>query len=625
MCGFVAIVGKEGQRLSTETLVRMTQAIEHRGPDDFGYFEKEAVSFGFRRLSILDLSPLGHQPMTSQNGRYTIVFNGEIYNYRELRDELAGHGYSFRSSGDTEVLLAAFQHWGPACLGRLNGMWAFAIYDSHAKTVFGSRDRFGIKPLFFQESAKGFVFASEIKSVRVCDWYQTDVNLKVLAAYVQRTALDQTNETFFAGINQVMPGHAFSIDEAGHHKTWSYWQLNEEGASGLDRHNVVEDFANLFESSMSLHMRSDVPVGVNLSGGLDSTSIICAAARLREQQSSGQELLAFSYFDEAFDERQYVEATVRQTGAKICRLETSAQKLWQSLDGVMAFQDEPVHSMSAVVGNQLMGLAREHGVKVLLNGQGADETLAGYPNYFQDYWSSLLSQGRFVEAWKQVSGYADGHGRSTRELYGASLKRLLSSLLANFSAYQNAQIDRRRSSALNAEWLHPELRREEFSEPIVPSPNLKQSLRDSIIRTPLPLYLRVEDRNSMQHSIEARVPFLDFRMVEFAFNCHDSSLLDGPWNKKLLREAMSTKIPSVVAKRIDKMGFPTSFGDWLKTWLYDECNDLLQSANADVKKWVNHPLAVQRLKEHRDGKANHSQHLFGVIQVIKWHQSVSSS
>lgn len=369
-----------------------------------------------------------------------------------------------------------------------------------------------------------------------------------------------------------------------------------------------------------MHMRSDVPVGVNLSGGLDSTSIICAAARIQAREATGKELLAFSYFDEAFDESAFIAATVAQTGARICRLETSPEAMWGSLDEIVKFQDEPVHSMSAVVGNQLMGLARSHGVKVLLNGQGADESLAGYPNYFRDYWASLLSHSRFGRAWQEVGAYAQGHGQSGTRLFAAALKRQLASLLALTDLYRQAQLRRRQASALQAPWLHADLRRADFSATARAAPGLKESLKDSIERTPLPLYLRVEDRNSMQHSIEARVPFLDYRLVEFAFRCPDHELLSGPWNKHLLRRAMRGRIPDSVGTRLDKMGFPTSFDHWLRGWLYEEVRELLGDAKPTVGHWIDLPHALQRLEDHHLGRANYARPLFAVVQVIKWAQ-----
>src|SRR5439155_996159 len=408
MCGVAAVVMLDGCPAAAEIVSRMTKALAHRGPDDDGVHLSDSVALGFRRLSILDLTPSGHQPMSTRDGSVTIVFNGEIYNYIELRTELEARGRTFRSSGDTEVLFQAYCEWGAQCLPKLNGMWAFLVYDKHRQVIFGSRDRFGIKPLYRYQSAGAVLLASEMKAIRASGLYTSATNWRTAARYLLEDRLDDTTETFYEGIVQVGAGAAFELDLRGNYREWPFWSPDDIATSPTAE--PAEAFAELFEDAVRLHMRSDVPVGVSLSGGLDSTSIICASARIRAASGAKGDLQAFCYMAPEFDETDYIMATVRQTGAVLRRLETTAQGLWADFERMLWFQDEPVHAIAALVGYQLMKLAADHGLKVMLNGQGADETIGGYPNYFRNYWHTLLSTKQPPRAWKEIDAYVAGHG-----------------------------------------------------------------------------------------------------------------------------------------------------------------------------------------------------------------------
>jgi asparagine synthase (glutamine-hydrolysing) len=267
MCGIVAIASVNGARVDLDELDKMVAAIHHRGPNSSGIRDMNGVAFGFRRLSILDLSDVADQPMTSADGRFTIVFNGEIYNFIELRMELENFGYTFRSTGDTEVLLNAFIQWGWDCLPKLNGMWAFLIYDNHKRILFGSRDRFGIKPLFFHRCASHILFGSEIKAIRVNKRYQGDVNWNVATDFLIKRKLDCDERTFFTGIKKIGAGTAFEVDVDGRMRSWQYWTI--PSFCGSDSADPRAEYSSLFSDSVRLRLRSDVPLGVFLSGGLD--------------------------------------------------------------------------------------------------------------------------------------------------------------------------------------------------------------------------------------------------------------------------------------------------------------------------------------------------------------------
>lgn len=609
--------GIQGREADAVIVRNMADTIIHRGPDDEGYYVNGHVGFGFRRLSILDLSPNGHQPMTTADGRYTIVFNGEIYNYVELRRELVSKGHVFRSTGDTEVLLHAFQEWGAGCLDRLNGMWAFLVYDAVTGGLFGSRDRFGIKPLYRHQSGGVALFGSEIKAIRASGLYRGDINWKVAGDFLLAGRLDRSADSFYEDIRSVPPGAAFELRLDGQYREWRYWSL--DALPSLQAGDPAAAFAECFEDAVRLHMRSDVTVGVNLSGGLDSTSIICSSARLRSSEPAAGRLMAFCYQAPEFDESAYIADTLRQTGATIFNLETSPRALWDDLGGMLWYQDEPVHSMTAVIGYQLMRLAAQNGVKVILNGQGADETIGGYPNYFRDYWYTLLRTGRGPDAWRQIGEYARAHGGNRLRLFLAQLGHLVQTELRSIAAYRWTArwAKRRRLHAANSwfdgsllETLEPHDQEGEL--------DLASMLRRAVEISPLPLYLRVEDRNSMAHSVEVRLPFLDYRLVSLLFGLAPEWHLRGPWNKFVLREAMRGRIPESVRTRVDKMGFSHPARQWFANELNEPVFDILRSRGARERGIYNVEAILRDAERHRKGAINVASSLFNVAQFELW-------
>jgi len=622
MCGLVCLVAGRGEAANPSIVERMLAPIFHRGPNDEGLAFDREFGAGFRRLSILDLTPAGHQPMRSQDGRYTLVFNGEIYNFIELRRELMALGHRFESTGDAEVLLKSFAQWGSQCVERLNGMWAFLVFDHVTRTLFGSRDRFGIKPLYRYRHGQSHLFASEIKSILASGLHSGRVDMATCAGHLLEHRLDESPDTFFEGIEQLPPAHNFELSRDGRYRQWCYWTLDHETRdSGAD---APERFADLFEDVIGLQMRSDVPVGVSLSGGLDSTSIICAAARLRERDNAHGPLAAFSFMTPEFDESRYIEATLAQTGATMHRLQTTPQGLWNDLRRMLWFQDEPVHTITAAVGYQLMELAASHDVKVLLNGQGADETLAGYPSYFRDLWHTLLGRGDFAGAVDQVKRFAAAQGVPAMPLLTTSLRRLIKSYLWRIGAYRTRAHQRARVKALDNRWYRPDLKAALAVGSITPAIGLKPALADATARQPLPLFLRIEDRNSMAHSIEARVPFLDHRLVEFAFAQPEQQLMDAALNKWILRRAMSGRIPEVVRTRPDKMGFPTPISTWARGPLFQQLREAIGSAGTLARSVIDVDVVLDDLERHRRGEVDHGPGLFDVAQFCVWTDGLNS-
>jgi len=624
MCGFsVALRLGPGIADLGEVVERMTEVIRHRGPDDEGTFLSGPVAMGFRRLSILDLSPLGHQPMLSDEGQVVLVFNGEIYNYLELRSELLALGHRFKSTGDTEVLLHAYLQWGTDCVNKFNGMWAFVIYDRREGKLFGSRDRFGIKPLYRYRAADCWLFGSEIKAIRASGLCEDEINWPVAADYLINGRLDASAQTFYTEIEQVRPATAFEVDREGAYREWPYWRL--EDAPAVDPRDPAAAFAELFEDAMRLHMRSDVPVGVHLSGGLDSTSIICSSARWRAIQKAPGSLMAFCYQAQEFDESALIADTVRQTEATMFDLETSPQAVWDDLSCMLRFQDEPVHSVTPIIGYQLMRLTARHGLKVVLNGQGADETLAGYPSYFRDYWNTLLRDGRIGETWHEIGSYVAVHGGRQSGLLLRQLRHYLQGKLHKSDSYRRLASWNDRRSAHSDGWFSAGLSR------YLPARrsdggcgDLNESLSRSIRDEPLPLYLRVEDRNSMAHSVEARVPFLDYRLVSFAYRLPANWRMRGPWNKFLLREAMRGRIPEAVRARPAKLGFPVPLSKWLVGPLYEAFRERITSRQARERGIYNVDSIVRDLDRHRRGEVDVSANLFRVAQFEIWSELLRS-
>ena len=620
MCGLVVMLGLAGRQADAAILNRMAQSIAHRGPDDSGMYLHHQVGFGFRRLSILDLSPTGHQPMTSEDGQLVIVFNGEIYNYIELRDELRAAGYRFRSTSDTEVLLAAYRHWGPGCLARLNGMWAFVIHDRGRGVLFGARDRFGVKPLFVHRAKECWLLASEVKAILASGLYKRQTNWQVAADFLIHGRLDETPATFYAGIEQVPPGCAFELRLDGNWRQWTYWSL--AGLEPEPTAHVEEAFAELLEDAVRIRLRSDVPVGVCLSGGLDSTAIICAMARNREARdgAAAAPLLAFCYHDPAFDERAFIGDTLSQTSALLRRISLSPEEMWGSLAEVLWFHDEPIISGWPIAGFHLMKLASSNGVKVVLDGQGADEILAGYANYFHDYWYTLLRTAQGVRAWHEIQQYAAWHGVSGGHLFLRSVGRLVHHELRRFKPYRSLARNWGRRHLKHQRWFAPAL-----VERLVPSdtgyenPDLNVVLRRSVERTPLPQNLRVEDRNSMAHGVEARLPFMDYRLVSLAFRVPADRKMQGVGNKAVLRSSLRGRIPEAVRTRVEKMGFPTSLHTWLTGALAEPLRDILASRATRERGIYDVDEILSVLHNNHRIEPQAALRLFHVAEFELWH------
>lgn len=590
MCGITGLWNTDGWTLNANSVESATRLISHRGPDDEGYLWADTVSgrwqehdpgnlkadlaFGFRRLSILDLSSAGNQPMSFDNGRYWIVFNGEIYNYVELRDELKSKGYVFRSESDTEVILAAYAAWGEACLSRFNGMWAFALWDAQQHQLFCARDRFGIKPFYYTWQDRRFAFASEIKAVLALMTRSPSANPALIYDFLVNGWTDHTQETFFQDVSQLTPGH-YLLLKNGQLTSRCYWRLDPDFRVELPSDAAyAEQFLALFTDAVRLHLRSDVTVGTCLSGGLDSSSIVHIANHLLlhehalPQHLVGEHQKTFSacFEDARFDERPYIKQVLAMTGAEANLIFPSGSRLIDVLPKIVWHQDEPFGSTSLYAQWSVMERVAERGVKVLLDGQGADELLIGYPYYFNYFWGMLAQSRRWGTLFQEINSY--------RKKYPISLWLILLGIGKNFAPrglVRWARQFRHKGVNLGTLGISPDFAQqfsERFYTPSTWQGNLFEDyLYDNLVSYSLPALLRYEDRNSMAHSVEARVPFLDYRLAEFAVGLPLKQKLRSATTKVILRQAMQGILPEEVRQRRDKMGFVTPEKVWLKAEL----------------------------------------------------------
>lgn len=545
MCGICGIVNYTGITLKEKGLVnRMNECLFHRGPDDGGTFFDEKLGLGHRRLSILDLSERAHQPMCYRE-KYTIVFNGEIYNFIEIRSELIQRGYTFSSDSDTEVILAAYDCYGIDCLKLFNGMWAFALWDSAEKRLLLSRDRFGVKPLYYYKNDGYFLFASEIKALLCNERISREANDRIVYDFLEQGLADHTEETFFRNIYKLPAGTYMYVNCEG--KGTEYCRYHElEFSSKMVESNTVYQkiFKSLFFKSVQLRLRSDVPTGSCLSGGLDSSAIVCTVRKAAEK---GHEQHTFSFCAEekGLDEKEYMEEVVKQTGAVPHYVYGSGENLKELFEKLVFIQDEPFASTSILASYLVYREAGSAGVKVLLDGQGADELLCGYRKSRIYYVKGLLQEGYFFRALLELV-LSVSQIKTSFDIKDdlGKLKRILN---MDRKSEENRYL-RKRSE--KEDFLAEQGKERDFQ------------FRD-IYRISLPVLLRYADRNSMAASVESRLPFLDYEFAEFCTGLPLSEKIKNGYSKVILRQAIH--LPEKIRKRKDKLGFIAPERKWLKT------------------------------------------------------------
>jgi asparagine synthase (glutamine-hydrolysing) len=616
MCGIVGIFNVEGNAVDLVALKKAVSAVKHRGPDDEGYVfintrdrvfrtaggrdtpadVKESrysyspvseidsfdvrsgsfnLAFGHRRLSIVDLSPAGHQPMCNSNGTLWIVYNGEIYNYIEVREELRSKGRSFITQSDTEVILQAYDEWGFDCLNKFNGMWAFAVWDGRRRELFCGRDRFGVKPFYYYWDGTNFAFASEIKALLQCPFVKTGPNDDAIYQYLVLGRSEGKADTFFHDIKQLEPGYFLTVNEKGL-QVRRYYGLNYTTDAGNFEEKALQGYADqfldLFKDAVRIRLRSDVPVGSCLSGGLDSSAIVCTINTLLESDGYGWEVIGerqktFSacYELSACDERRFIQEVVSTTRVDAHYIFPTGERLWEEMDDLVWHQEEPFGSTSIYAQWNVMRLAKENGVPVLLDGQGADEMLAGYHTYFNAYLAQLLHDGQFGSFWHESNAIS----RITKNPVYSSFAFMLplyNALPAGMRALLRDRIVRESllkihdAGLINGVFLAEHAGEDQAKA----ETNLQTALWRSETEYGLRELLRYEDKNSMAFSVETRTPFVDYRLVELAFSLPACYKIHDGWTKYLFRAGIEGLIPEKVRWRKDKMGFPTPEAAWMR-------------------------------------------------------------
>jgi asparagine synthase (glutamine-hydrolysing) len=587
MCGFAGLLSLKGSH-DPAYIRSMMAVLKHRGPDDEGYLavnvknepmtatslagrdtvadavvhgepaERHAdLWLGHRRLAIVDVSAAGHQPMRYREHLW-IVFNGEIYNYLELSDELKGAGYEFETQTDTEVILAAYHHWGTGCVTRFNGDWAFCILDARRKELFLSRDRYGVKPLYVFRNDRHLTFASEIKALLCLPFVPCALNLERCRDYLGEHAEDHTNETMFDCILQLPPGKSMCVDlRRGTAIEKRYYSLASPPETGRYEHGkatrYVADIRDLLFDSIKLRLRADVPIGACLSGGLDSSVVTAIAAKLLGKESAR----TFNTFTSCFpgqpiDETRFARSVAEFVGVRGHLVYPSAEGFRRSISKIQAHQDEPIGGASLYAQWEVMTEASKH-VKVMLDGQGGDEVFAGYKNYRLSLLATLFAEGRFSslarELWATVihAGSITNGIKDTRALPIYVLRKRTKSRI--YALWQRQELK------FAADELRSQ-RNPEFDHALKSFTGDVSELLADFMTYSLVHLLKVEDRNSMAHSVEARVPFMDHRLVDYLFQVPAIYKIRHGWTKWLLRLAAKDLLPEPIVWRKDKLGFP---------------------------------------------------------------------
>jgi len=681
MCGIVGVVcldkSKGANMIGCDTIQYMTEAIKHRGPDDEGYlfgsYERHEhcsmggkdtpqkvlssnyaftpdrlisdpqsrkdeqnfnVALGSRRLSILDLSPAGHQPMCNEDKTVWVVHNGEIYNYQELRSELKVLGHRFVSNTDTEVIIHAYEAWGRDCLKRFNGMWAFAILDLRQKRIFCSRDRFGIKPFYYYLNTKWLIFASEIKAILRSKVFEIKPNDKIIYNYLFYKKHDKTEETFFHNIRQLRGGEYLDLNlrNNGSHKKCRYWDINpERHMSVRSESEYSEEFYRLFEDSVRLRLISKVPVGTCLSGGLDSSSVVCVINKLLKEgrikipgRENIQKTFSARYHNSTHDEGPFIDSVCRHTDIEAHHVYPEGD--FDEFQRMVYYQEEPFATLSIFAQWNVFKLAHQAGVTVTLDGQGSDEMLAGYHTAFIPFFSSLIESSCWLRLMNELRSYGKLHGHSIGNAYRRAMNymRAQEKIPSLFSQVLEKLTTSSENYRNRTDWISNTFT-SAFRKPprknsgVFCDSNLfKDYLYVSSIKPGLHHLLHYDDRNSMAFSIESRLPFLDYRLVEFLFATPSDQKIRTGMTKYILREAMKGIIPEFIRNRLDKIGFSTPQDVWFRSTLKDGIRDIFNSASFRQRPYFNWKAMNQIFEEHCLGNHDYSHEIWRSLNLELW-------
>lgn len=620
MCGLFGSIGFAPDPMRIDI-------VSHRGPDGRGWRTYESPSgpaaLGHRRLAIIDISDAGLQPMADASNRFHLVFNGEIYNYIELRDQLRSLGEKFVSNSDSEVLLRAYMVWGEACLMRLRGMFAFLIWDDRDKRLFAARDRYGIKPLYVLRTSRAIAFSSEIKQLVGLSGFSGRMNIARVHDFLANGVTDHTEETLFDGVIQLRGGECIAVAAGGGHTAVAIrrWYPLDIGQVAMTEADAAERFRELLTDAVRMHLRSDVPVGSCLSGGLDSSSIVCLMAGMMPGDGKVNTVSA-CYGEKSVDEKPFMDVVVAHAATEPHFIFPRPEDVFQKASDITWHQDEPFGSTSIFAQWCVFEEARRVGVKVMLDGQGADEQLAGYHSAFPYYLSQLTWQGRLVQVARTLA--------ERRRLHGAKLPnqmmRYLASLLPRRLAAPARRVHR---MMLQNDWLGSDLIRTSGNAEgamlvatdrlgIATPTDLMSLCVAMTFASNLQMLLHWEDRNSMAHSIEARVPFLDHPVVEFSLALGNQHKIVGGDTKRVLRRAMVNILPETVRTRRDKLGFATPEQSWFRGPLRGLIKDGVEATLSRYPALLN-ASGVRRLAcDMLDGRRPVDPLLWRIVNLGLW-------
>lgn len=569
MCGingFLALNNNYGSKSEEEfksILQTMNDAIAHRGPDFDGVFLQQPVGFGFRRLSIIDLRDIANQPMLNNNNNIVLVFNGEIYNYIEIREKLIAKGYHFRTNSDTEVVINSYLEYGDQCVEQFNGMWAFAIYDFRKKRLFCSRDRLGVKPFYYCVQNDFLYFSSELKALHaVCDLQKA--NLGKVYDYLAYGYRVNDGETFLEGCNELLPGTNL-IRENHRLDCRKFWTLKEDLFEHDSKQSYHEKFTDLLESAVKLRYRSDVPVALLLSGGLDSSAIAKVTDNLIERGELAHNdihafIASFPNFkdDETHIAREFVKTCKH---IQLHEMHINSQNIVDDFEDLIYGFDHPLFSFTSVAHNNIMRKCKDRGIKVVLNGQGSDEAYAGYDRYISGAYllDQLISKkGQFI---KEFNSLRQGNNYSSHFLISQMIKSVLP---RSFASYLRASYQEKSIATLDKQFVKENYAH--YKPPYIISTkenNFNNYLLENINYQGLNTILHYEDISSMNQSIEIRSPFLDYRLMEFAFSIPNELKFKNGVTKVILRDTCGKMLPDFITKNRQKIGFSTPFINYL--------------------------------------------------------------
>ncbi len=597
MCGIAGIINKKNDGSIKESIYAMSQTIKHRGPDGEGFtFFNEAIeipvyssdtpkancesnrfifnpsknieqissnykmAFAHRRLSIIDLSESGHQPMCDTNSNYWITFNGEIYNYLELKTELKNKGHHFITQTDTEVVIAAYKEWGTNCLQKFNGMWAFALYDKVKQHVFCARDRVGVKPFYYINTNQTFAFSSEQKALLKSKLISFEINEPQQFDFIINGNLETTEQSLFKGIFELQPSHylLYNLKEQSFDLK-NYYSISEKVTTYKSDIEIINTIEEKLKHAIDIRLRSDVEIGSCLSGGLDSSIISGIIKNLQPNKST--KLFTAVFPSEKFDESNYAKQVSEFVGGNWYTVSPTAEDFFKDIETLNYYQDLPIWSTSTYSQHRVMKLAAEQGIKVLLDGQGADELFGGYTHHYFSLWNELSFSSKI----KSINE----SGKTVQKPYFNYGKQLLKEafhLSSDYSSYVNTNFKQYAKAEVN-----------KFS-------NTLNSQLKADYNGKLKSFLKCEDRCSMAFSIESRVPFADdVELVDFIFSVDGKSKIKNGVSKYLLREATKNYIPKTIYTRTDKIGFETP----VSKWFINHKNEVIEAITNSLSDIVN--------------------------------------